>query len=261
MRVEIVKANSKNEDSLVRNQIETEMLHDSGATLGDGDLAAMLGLLELRNHDAEDAVLHGSMDSILINTDWEAEATRELANAPFRNPVFGLRLLWLLLSLSDFGCGALHSVLILDGSLASLAVVIGLTALSDGASRSGTLDEASRRGTGGIRTLGTALDCQCLGIGELDLNILLLNAWKFSMKFVGVGNLLDIEIGAEGLQVRAVMTTLRNVATRVLIEVIEKSEEGGEGSVRIACNKRTREERHVACRCSCVDDGCCWWLF
>jgi hypothetical protein len=67
-----------------------------------------------------------------------------------------------------------------------------------------------------------------LGIGELDLNILLLNAWKFSMKFVGVGNLLDIELGAEGLQVRAVMTTLRNVATRVLIEVIEKSEEGGD---------------------------------
>jgi hypothetical protein len=98
-----------------------------------------------------------------------------------------------------------------------------------------------------------------LGIGELDLNILLLNAWKFSMKFVGVGNLLDIELGAEGLQVRAVMTTLRNVATRVLIEVIEKSEEGGEGSVGIVWNKWTREERHVACWCSCVDDGSCWF--
>ena len=78
------------------------------------------------------------------------------------------------------------------------------------------------------------------------------------MKFVGVGNLLDIELGVEGLQVRAVMTTLRNVATRVLIEVIEKSEEGGEGSVGIVWNKWTREERHVACWCSRVDDGSCW---
>jgi hypothetical protein len=99
-----------------------------------------------------------------------------------------------------------------------------------------------------------------LGIGELDLNILLLNAWKLSMKFVGVGNLLDIKLGVEGLQVRAVMAALRNVAaTRVLIEVIEKSEEGGEGSVGIVCNKWAREERHVACWCSCVDDGGCWF--
>lgn len=237
MRVE-VEVNSKKENSLVRNQSNrNQILHDSGVTLGDSDLAAILGLLELGNYDAEDTILHGSMDSILINTDWEAEATRELANAPLRNPVFSLRLLWLLLGLGNFACAVLRSVLIFDSSLVSL--VIGLTALSDGTNGSGTLDEASRRGTGGIRTLGTALDGQCLGIGELDLNILLLNTWKFSMKFVGVGNLLDIELGVEGLQVRAVMTTLRNVATRVLIEVIEKSEEGREGSVGIVCKKWT----------------------
>jgi len=226
-------------------------LHDSDVILGDGDLAVALGLLELGNHDAEDAILHGSTDSILINTDREAEATRELANAPLRNPVFGLRLLWLLLSLGEFSGGLLCSVLILDGGLMSLVVAIGLPALSDCTSRNGTLDEASRRGTGGIRTLGTALDGQCLGISELDLNILLLNAWKFSMKFVGVSNLLNIELGAEGLQMRAVMTILSNVATSVLIEVIEKSEEGGEGSVGVVRHKWTREERHVAC-------WCCW---
>lgn len=231
-------------------------MYHSGVTLGDVDLAAVLDLLQLRNHDAENAILHGSMDSILINTDREAEATRELANAPLRNPVFGLRLLWLLLGLGDFGRGLLCSTFILDGSLVSLVVVVGLTALRDGTSRSGTFDEASRGGTGGIRPLGTALDGQCLGIGEFNLNILLLNARKLSMKFVGVGNLLDIKFGAEGLQVRAVMTALRSVAaTRVLIEVIEKSEEGSEGSVGIVCNKWAREERHVACWCSCVDGG------
>ena len=160
MRVE-VEVNSK-ENSLVRNQSNrNQILHDSGVTLGDSDLAAILGLLELGNYDAEDTILHGSMDSILINTDWEAEATRELANTPLRNPVFSLRLFWLLLGFGNFGCGILRSVLILDSSLVSLVVVIGLTALSDGTSRSGTLDEASRRGTGGIRTLGTALDGQC----------------------------------------------------------------------------------------------------
>jgi hypothetical protein len=64
-------------------------------------------------------------------------------------------------------------------------------------------------------------------VSELDPNILLLNAWTFSMKLVSVGNLLDIELGAEGLQVRAVMTTSSDVATRVLIEVIEETEAGG----------------------------------
>jgi hypothetical protein len=66
------------------------------------------------------------------------------------------------------------------------------------------------------------------GISELDLNILLLDAWKFSMKLVSVGNLLYIELEAKGLQVRAVMTTSSDVATRVLIEVIEETEEGNQ---------------------------------
>jgi hypothetical protein len=159
MRVEVEVSPRMRTDLSESNRNQT--LHDSGVTLGDVNLAAMLGLLQLRNHDAEDAILHGSIDSILINADREAEATRELTNAPLRNPVFGLRLLWLLLGLGDFGRGLLCSVLVLDGSLVSLVVAVGLTALRDGTSRSGTLDEASKRGTGGIRPLGTALDGQC----------------------------------------------------------------------------------------------------
>jgi hypothetical protein len=38
-----------------------------------------------------------------------------------------------------------------------------------------------------------------LGISKLDLNILLLNAYKFSIKLISVGSLLNIELRAEGL--------------------------------------------------------------
>jgi len=42
--------------------------------LGDGDLASLL-LLCLWDHNREDAVLHGSLDVVGVNADWEGEAS------------------------------------------------------------------------------------------------------------------------------------------------------------------------------------------
>lgn len=77
-------------------------------------------------------------------------------------------------------------------------------------------------------TLNSALDSQGLVVGELELDILLVDAWELAVKFVKIADLLDVELGAEGHHTggSVVMTT---VVLGVLVEVFEKSEERVEG--------------------------------
>lgn len=95
-------------------------------------------LLSLRDNDAKNAILHASLDRILVNTAREAEGSRKLSNAALRNPVFSL---WLLLLLgllirgSHRGLGLVFIgfLLVLDGSFVAALLLLLLTSLSDGA--------------------------------------------------------------------------------------------------------------------------------
>jgi len=213
----------------------------------DGDLAARL-LLSLRNDDRKNAILHGSMNSILVDTNREGERSREFANAALRNPELSLGLLRLLgFLLGYFGGGLLGSgFLIFDIGLVILVLTV-LTSLGDGTRGGWTFDEASGRGTGLIRALGATLDGDGVVIAELDLDVLLLDTGEFAVQLIVVLDLLDVELGVEGLHLAAV-TTATSVALRVLVEVLEKLEEWVEGGVG---GGETWEvvERHLSDRC------------
>lgn len=211
--------------------------------LGDGDLAR-LGLLVLRNDNAEQTVLHGGCDIVLVDASWERERARELSNTALRDPELRFRFLGAsgLGLLGNFG-GSAFCTFVLDGSLVGL-VTIGTL---DGTSSWSTFDEASGRGTGLIRALGATLDGDGVVIAELDLDVLLLDTGEFAVQLIVVLDLLDVELGVEGLHLAAV-TTATSVALRVLVEVLEKLEEWVEGGVG---GGETWEvvERHLSDRC------------
>lgn len=222
--------------------------------LRNGDLATFV-FLRLRNHDAEDTILHGSLDVFLVNANREAEASRELAHAALRDPEFGLRLVFLdVLSLiavggGDFGRGLLllAGMFILDGGLVS-CVLARLAAL-DGSSGGLTFDEAGGWGALGVGALGVAFDCQSLGVGEFNLDVLLLDAGEFAVEFVGVSDLLDVELGAKDLEVtmRLASAVVVVAAPGVLVEVVEQTEERSERGGGIGSDERSWEEGHCAC--------------
>jgi len=194
--------------------------------LGDGDLAR-LALLVLRNDDAKQTILHGRSDVILVDAGREGEGARELSNTAFRYPELGLRLLGLsgLLPLGDFG-GSAFCALVFDGGFVSFVAVGSL----DGTLGRSTLDETSGWCTRGVAAFGTAFDGQCVGVGEFDLDILLLDTGKLAVEFVGVLNFLDVELGSEGLEGGGNVT----VTLTVFVKVVEQSKEWLEGVSRFS---------------------------
>lgn len=65
------------------------------------------------------------------------------------------------------------------------------------------------------------------------------------MQLVCMGQLLDVELGLEGLHVASVVMAIACGRPGVGVEVIKETEERSEGCVR--AHKCTREERHLAC--------------
>ena len=121
---------------------------------------------------------------------------------------------------------------------------IGLATFGDSTCSCGTFNKASVGRARGVRAFGAAADGQGLSVCELDLDIFLLDTWEFAVEFIGVVNLLDIELGVECLHDAAPMV-MEIAAAAVLIEVVEKAEERGEASVIV--DEGSWEERHVAC--------------
>jgi len=188
-------------------------------------------LLSLGDNDAKNAVLHGSLDTILVDANREAEGSREFADGALRDPVLGLGLLRFL-SRFSFGNSLLlvfGSVFtgIFNGGLVSLVLVFAFTALGYGTAGLGTFN--GWRSTGGVGALGAAADVESLIVDEFDFYILLFDAWKFTLEFVDIAEFLDIEARGECLQgVAAVVLTALSTAA-ILIEVIEQTEEWVEG--------------------------------
>jgi len=90
----------------------------------------------------------------------------------------------------------------------------------------------SRWGARFTMTLSATLDTQGLGIGEFNLDILLLNAREFAVQLVGILDFLDIEArleGAEGRETAEVGKVIASLA-RALVRgvVVEETEERGE---------------------------------
>lgn len=214
--------------------------------LGDGDLAA-LKFLGFGDHNAEDSILHRSVDLVLVDANRETEGATELADAALRNPVFGSRLLGSVLGGGDFSASLIFTfggaIFVFDGRLMGL-FSIGLAAFGDSTCSCGTFDKAGVGSARGIGAFRAAADCQGLSVGELDLDIFLLDTREFAVEFIGIFNLLDIELGVECLQGAAPVVMGIAVAA-VLIEVVEKAEERSEASVVV--DEGSWEERHVAC--------------
>lgn len=211
----------------------------------DGDLAAGL-LLGLGDDNGKNAILHGSMNSILVDTNWEGEGSREFANAALRNPELGLGLLWLLgILLGDSGVLG-STLLVFDIGLVVLALTI-LASFGDSTRGGGTFDEARWGRAGLVRSFSSTLNSDSVVIAEFDIDILLLNAREFTVQLVVTLDLLDVEFGVEGLHLATVTTTTRSVALRVLVKVLEELEEWVERGVG---SGETGEavERHLADR-------------
>lgn len=224
--------------------------------LGDVDLARLV-LFGLGNLDRENAVLHRSLDVVGVDADREGERTREFADAALTDPNLLVRFGVLLLLLGDLGFGgslglvtALVISFIFDGGLMRLVLL-------DRAGRLGAFDEASWRCSGSVSAFGAATDDQGLGVGEFDFDILLLDAWKFAVKFVSLRKLLDIKLGREALHdvaAAAMMTTLVSGGVSISVKVVEETEERVEG--RVAGNEGSWEERHLACWYFCEKSSC-----
>jgi len=207
-------------------------IEEEGWCLGDGDLAR-LALLVLGDDNAEQTILHACSDVVLVDTGREGEGAREFSDTAFRDPKLGLRLLGLsrLILLGDLG-GSAFSTLVLDGGLVSLVSVGSL----DGTLGWSTLDETSGWSARGVASLGTAFDGQRVGVGEFDLDILLLDTGKLAVEVVSVLVFLDVELGGEGLQGGGNVTVALTVAA-VLIEVIKETKEWLEGVGWVGCEE------------------------
>ena len=76
-----------------------------------------------------------------------------------------------------------------------------------------------------------------MGVGELDADVFLVDAWQFAVEFVGVFNLLDVEARLEGADAGGASAAavaaggLRAVDVVVVEEAEERTEVrgGGEG--------------------------------
>jgi hypothetical protein len=142
----------------------------------DLDLAAR-GLLGLRDPGAENTVLHIGLDAILIDWLSEIEGARKLASAAFGDQELDLILILLVLLI-------LIPSIELSTGLAGCAPILGcallllFATLSDGASGTLTPTNVAWECVG---SFDTAPNGEGLGVGELDLNILLIDTRKLTV--------------------------------------------------------------------------------
>lgn len=214
-------------------------------------------LLGLGHGDAQDAIVQVGGNGLLVDAGGEAEGARELADGALRDPELldGLLLLLLLgggLGGGDLGGAAgllgLLGRLVLDGGLVARVLLVGLAALGDGAAHLGAaLDEAGGRRARGVVALGPARDHEGLRLGELDVDVVLLDAGELSVELVGVLGLLHVEARGEGGSGAAGAMAGAGLGAGllgVLVEVIQEAEERGERGLRSKVG--SREEGHFA---------------
>jgi len=162
-------------------------------TLLDSNLAG-LGSLRLRNNNAENAVLQTSLDGLLVDPRGEAERPVEFANRALADPV--LRCIF---GLGDFFRTGLGYCGFFGFSAGASFVFDGRLVVFVGAGLA-FLDEAGRALAALVVVLGAAADGEGVAIGPFDVDVLLFDTRELTMEFVGVLELLDIELRTEGAQ-------------------------------------------------------------
>jgi hypothetical protein len=163
----------------------------------------------LGNDDAENAVLQGRLDCILVHPRWEAEASSKFSDMALGDPAMsfwcrrGLSLGWLRRWCWCCSLGALFSdgrcvgwFLILDGSLVRFdAAGLGCRSVLN---RWLLLAFDCFRAATRFRVrFGSALDSQGVLIDELDAEMLLVDTRKFTLKRVCLLGLVDVEARIE----------------------------------------------------------------
>lgn len=153
------------------------------------------------NHDRKNAILQAGLDIVLVDAAREGEGALELADGALTGPeaVAGLRL-GLVTGLGD-------GSVIIAGALLRLSAV--------------------------ILALGATLHDQSVGVGELNVDVLLGNTRQLTIQMVGVLTLADIKARIEGAAGGLAAGT-------VDIIVIQEAEERGE----VARGEAGTEERH-----------------
>lgn len=145
----------------------------------DFDPLLSLGLLQLRDNNAQDTVLHAGLDVSVIDWVGKGETASEFTHAALGNPVGVLRVMF-----GDFiWSGSGH--FLAGGLLDWLALAVNL----GGWGWFGTFLPGA---------FGSSLDGQGLLVCKLDYNVLLVNAGKLAFKNVALLGLLDVEFGGEG---------------------------------------------------------------
>jgi len=202
--------------------------------LGNGD--PLVGSsLSLRHDDAEDTIFHGSFDSVLVNSAREAEGASKGPNAALGDPPLCARLVLLRSVLS-------LSLVLLSGCLLPLVARLDFSLLL------AALQETGRWLAFGVGALRTATDDEGLGVGELDLNILLIDAGKLAVELVLSILLADVELGVEcfGDLVGSAHNIAVRIAASIGVEVVKETEERTKANVGLGSEIRTWQERHVA---------------
>jgi len=153
-----------------------------------------LGLVRNRlgDHDTQDSILEVGLDSILVHAGGEAKSTMEFPHRALGDPVFSS----VLLNFAAFRNFAdLSSLPRSTGSL-----FIFNASFMAGMVRHFARDATTRRlgVVGGIFSFDATLDDESVGIGELDVDVLLFEAGELALEFVGVLVLADVEFGMEG---------------------------------------------------------------
>lgn len=140
--------------------------HDREHRLLDGDLLGSRNS-GLGNHDRQNAVLQAGLDIVLVNATREGEGALELADGALTSPesVAGVGSLGLVGGLGDGG-------VILAGVLVGLGDV--------------------------ILALGVTLHDQSVGVGELNVDVLLGDTRQLTIQVVGVLALANVEARLEG---------------------------------------------------------------
>lgn len=154
----------------------------------------------LRYNNGQNAVFEAGLDVVLIDGSRELEGAVELADRPLTHP----EAVFLVVALADLLVPGLDHL----GTLL-LLVIRGLLG--------GLLGSA-----GVVFALAAALDHECVIVGELDLNVLVGNAWKLAIQKVGIVGFANIKAGRKGAH-RGSLISGRPVE----IVVVQKAEERG----------------------------------
>lgn len=147
-----------------------------------------------RNHDAQDSVLQAGFDGILVDAGGEAEGAMEFPNGTLGDPVLGF-----VLALSFFRrLGDLARLLRGAALFSSLFFDSGFVALRSICHVTGDTAAGFVSPVGGVFPLGAAFDDQGVGVGEFNVDVLLIETGQFALELVGVFVLADIEFRLEG---------------------------------------------------------------